>query len=179
VSGGKRRKTLEDYSYDDLRRLIGRVAARLHARFPSIPLDDLFQEGWVLCLSLRHQYDPTRNTAFSTWLVWVLTTRLLDYVEYHLYRAKRNWSIDECQDSVPLCSTVASDVVEAAGSRDILEQLRLVLSPLAWRLLQIKIAWVPRQAPSKECVRELNVNERTLYALSKEIQNGMRLILGG
>jgi hypothetical protein len=165
---GENNRGPDEYTQEDLQRLIGKVAGRLHARFTFIPMDDLYQEGWTIALTLKHRYDKTRKTDYSTWLVWVVATRLLDYINH--------WAMENGRLPYKLRKKESMDVLERLVYTDLLGALESILSPMAWRATVLKIEAAPNRVTNRMLEEQLQITNRTRAAVVQEIKNGITIL---
>lgn len=151
---------------------VGRLITRLSSRYNCVEMDDLQAIALAVVPRAKLTYDNTvkafegRSATFTTWLTRLVRNDLLIYIDKEVRARnvkdvlansqsyKRQYTLVELDDEVRL--------------------LRRVLSPLAWRALEIGYFSYPRRPSNLDLSRSLGVSENSAMLLRKEVRDTVR-----
>jgi len=158
----------------DMEKLVHWAAGRFCARFPFLSFDDLVQECWVATLEGKGSYDARKGVSLFTWLATLMNNRMLDFAwdwgKY--YRITHGYPL-------PFSGRCSyGGYGGRKGWDNLLEDLRVILSPLAWKILVIKIESFPARCPVDQVARELSIRKEDCEHGLSEIKRSTLLILG-
>jgi len=145
-----------------------RLTLAFGRRYRSVTTDELLVRALEAYPRARETYRVSQKASFATHFVTVARNALITYVNRATSRKEKRRTLGEVVDSK------TSDI----DYEDTLETLSRVLSPLAWRLLNITLAAHAKRVPNKSVARTLGIRADQVSLLRTEVASTGCLILG-
>lgn len=164
---------LSDEEIEITTKIIFSLASKYAEQFPFLDGDDLVQEGWKILTDPAWSgcYDPNRGTKFTTWFYGVLK-------KYYTSFAQKEYNKTQRWDDIAEFDLVDESFFNArqmCAYQDLIESLRVTLSPCSFKLLSYLIDGKRRSAA--DLANELGVTERDFGYLQEELRTTTRHLL--